>query len=59
MNFKNKGDKRLGCLNGFKNNYSTRGAVSAHLKEVKKTGNRTRRTLDKIIIKREMKDAYQ
>ena len=53
MNFKNKGDKMLGPLNGPKNNYSTKGAVSAHLKEVKKLGNQTRRNVDKIIIKKE------
>ena len=50
-NPKNKGDKMLGPLNGPKNNYSTKGAVSAHLKEVKKIGNKTRRTLDKKEIK--------
>ena len=54
MNFKNKGDKMLGPLNGPKNNYSTKGAVSANLKEVKKLGNQTRRNIDKIIIKKEM-----
>ena len=54
MNFKNKGDKMFGPLNGPKNNYSTKGAVSAHLKEVKKIGNTTRRNIDKIIIKKEM-----
>ena len=54
MNFKNKGDKMLGPLNGPKNNYSTKGAVSAHLKQVKKIGNTTRRNIDKVIIKKEM-----
>ena len=54
MNFKNKGDKMWGPLNGPKNNYSTKGAVSAHLKEVKKIGNTTRRNIDKIIINKEM-----
>ena len=39
MNYKNRGDKMLGPLNGFKNNYSTKGAVSSHLREVKKIGN--------------------
>ena len=52
-NPKNKGDKMWGPLNGPKNNYSTKGAVSAHLKEVKKIGNQTRRNIDKIIIKKE------
>ena len=50
-NPKNKGDKMWGPLNGPKNNYSTKGAVSAHLKEVKKIGNQTRRNLDKKAIK--------
>ena len=50
MNFKNKGDKMLGPLNGPKNNYSSKGAVSAHLKEVKKIGNQTRRNLDRFAI---------
>jgi hypothetical protein len=48
---KNKGDKMLGPLNGPKHNYSTKGAVSANLKEVKKIGNQTRRNLDKKAIK--------
>ena len=48
---KNKGDKMLGPLNGPKNNYSSKGAVSANLKEVKKIGNQTRRNLDKKAIK--------
>ena len=52
-NPKNKGDKMWGPLNGPKNNYSTKGAVSAHLKEVKKIGNKTRRNIDKIIINNE------
>jgi|TARA_R100000093_G_C1870736_1_gene51228 hypothetical protein len=54
MNYKNKGDKMLGPLNGFKNNYSTKGAVSSHLREVKKIGNKTRRTLDKKSIKEQL-----
>ena len=54
MNYKNKGDKMLGPLNGPKNNYSTKGAVSAHLREVKKIGNKTRRTLDKKSIKEQL-----
>ena len=56
MNFKNKGDKMLGPLNGPKNNYSSKGAVSAHLKEVKKIGNQTRRNLDRLTIKEQIKD---
>ena len=47
---KSKKQKMLGPLNGPKNNYSTKGAVSSHLKEVKKLGKKEQRKFDRLTI---------